>query len=297
VVHHALCNVIEPIFDRTFIHDSYACRKGKGTHAAIERFQAFARRSRCVLTCDISKYFPSIDHAILVATVRRKIGCRWTLALIRQIIANSNPQEPAVHYFPGDDLWTPHERRRGIPIGNLTSQFLANIYLNGFDHFVKQELGCRGYVRYVDDFAVFGDDKARLWKVCRRAERYLGGLRLRLHPRKCHVRRTSDGVEFLGFRVFPTHRLPLKRKARQYLRHLKSLQSQYTGGRIGAEEVRQSVVSWIGHVSFGASEALRKSVLSQVVFARPGRASRRLEFRRSASVGGMEPPRSWRRHG
>jgi RNA-directed DNA polymerase len=282
VVHHALCRVIEPVFERTFIHDSYACRQGKGTHSAIERFQSFARRSPYVLKCDIAKYFPSIDHEILYEAIARKIGCRRTLDLIRRIIDNSNEQEPSVHYFPGDNLFTPFERRRGIPIGNLTSQFFANIYLNGFDHFVKQGLRCRGYVRYVDDFALFGDSKAALWDAAREVEAFLAGCRLRLHPRKCHVRRTADGAEFLGFRVFPTRRVPLKQKSRQYLRRLRKLSKEYADGQVSVEKVRQSVVSWIGHVSFGASAGLRASVLSQVCFTkgrtvRPRVAGRFLE--------------------
>jgi hypothetical protein len=122
-------------------------------------------------------------------------------------------------------------------------------------------------------------------------KRSVAVLRLRLHPRKCHVRRARDGVEFLGFRVFPSHRVPLKRKARQYLRHLKSLQSQYGAGRIGLEKVRQSVMSWIGHVSFGASGALRRSVLSQVSFSK-GRIVRpraaRIAPRRHGEHGGKD---------
>lgn len=270
VVHHALCGVIEPIFDRTFIYDSYACRAGKGTHAAIGRFQEFARRNPYVLKLDIEKYFPSIDHDILLEAIARKIGCARTLALIRLIIASSNEQEPVVRHFPGDDLFTPCERRRGIPIGNLTSQFFANVYLNGLDHHIKEALGRQAYVRYVDDLAVFGAGKDQLWEVFRDIEHYAAGLRLRLHPRKCHVLRTLDGAEFLGFRVFPSHRLPLKRKARRYLRHLKSMRDGYERGEVPLEKVRQSVASWVGHVSFGAGYALRRSTLAQVAFSRGG---------------------------
>jgi retron-type reverse transcriptase len=153
VVHHALCRVIEPIFERGFIFDSYANRLGKGTHAALDRATQLARRYPYALKCDIEKYFPSIDHAILLERIERKIKCRRTLWLIERIVANSNPQEDVVRYFPGDDLFTPAERRRGIPIGNLTSQFFANIYLDGFDHFVQERLGQPAYVRFADDCA------------------------------------------------------------------------------------------------------------------------------------------------
>jgi retron-type reverse transcriptase len=152
VVHHALCNVIVPIFERTFIADSYANRVGFGTHRALHRFTQFARSSLYILQCDIRKYFPSIDHAILKSLLRRKLKCQNTLWLADTIIDSSNEQELIIDHFPGDDLLTPLQRRRGLPIGNLTSQFFANIYLNGFDHFVKEQLKVVKYIRYVDDF-------------------------------------------------------------------------------------------------------------------------------------------------
>jgi retron-type reverse transcriptase len=135
VVHHALCNVIEPLFDRSFIFDTYACRKGKGTHAAVDRYTVFARKNRYVLKCDIRKYFPSIDQDILLGIIRRKIKCNDTLWLIEQIV-RSRADSGVICYFPGDDLFTPYQRARGLAIGNLTSQFFANLYLDGFDHYV-----------------------------------------------------------------------------------------------------------------------------------------------------------------
>lgn len=155
VVHHALCNIIVPPFERTFISTSYANRVGFGTHRALKRFTHLARTHRYILQCDLKKYFPSIDHEILKRLIRRKLKCEDTLWLIDKIIDNSNEQEIVLDHFPGDDLITPLNRRRGLPIGNLTSQFFANIYLNGFDHFVEEHLKIRQYVRYVDDFALF----------------------------------------------------------------------------------------------------------------------------------------------
>ena len=125
VVHHALCNVIMPIFERTFIHDSYANRVGFGSHRALKRFTEFTRSNRYVLQCDVRKYFPSIDLDILKGILRRKIKCPDTLWLIDTIIDGSNDQDPVIDYFPGDDLLTPVQRRRGLPIGNLTSQFFC----------------------------------------------------------------------------------------------------------------------------------------------------------------------------
>ncbi len=125
VVHHALCNVIEPLIEPSFIFDSYANRKGKGTHKALDRYKAFARKNRYVLKCDIKDYFPSIDHELLKTLLRKKIGCKNTLWLIEQIIDNSNPQKEVHQIFPSDDLFTQIERRKGLPIGNLTSQFFC----------------------------------------------------------------------------------------------------------------------------------------------------------------------------
>jgi retron-type reverse transcriptase len=173
VVHHALCNIITPLIERTFIADTYANRVGYGTHKALQRFISFARSSRYVLQCDIRKYFPSIDHEILKAIIRRKLKCSDTLWLLDTIIDHSNPQEPVLEYFPGDTLLTPLQRRHGLPIGNLTSQFLANLYLNGFDHFVKEQIKARKYLRYVDDFALFSDDREFLAAARSAIEEYL----------------------------------------------------------------------------------------------------------------------------
>ena len=126
VVHHAFCRVVEPIFERGFIHDSYANRRGKGTHRAVARYERFRDRYRWVLRCDVYRYFPAIDHEILKSDLRRRIACRRTLALADRIVDASNRQEPVNLYYPGDHLFTPFERRRGLPIGNLTSQFFSN---------------------------------------------------------------------------------------------------------------------------------------------------------------------------
>jgi len=161
VVHHALCNLIAPLFERSFISDSYANREGKGTHRALDRAQQFARRYRYVLQCDIRQFFPSIDHAILRDILVRKIDdpdVMWLVDLILESGVGVLSKEYKMAYFPGDDLFAIN-RPRGLPIGNLTSQFWANCYLNPFDHFVKRELHCQGYLRYVDDSLFFGDDK------------------------------------------------------------------------------------------------------------------------------------------
>ena len=167
IVHHALTAALEPIFEPAFVFDSYACRRGKGTHAAVRRCQEFARRYPFVLKADIRKFFPSIDHEILKQRIARKIKDPDVQWLAGRIIDHGSLPDPAHDWFPTDDLFTPSERRRGIPIGNQTSQFFANVYLDPLDHFVKERLRIKGYVRYVDDFLLFADDKRTLARATR----------------------------------------------------------------------------------------------------------------------------------
>ena len=269
VVHHALCNVIMPIFDRTFIHDSYANRLGFGTHRALKRFTQFARSNRYVLQFDIRKYFPSIDHEILKGLLRRKIKCPSTLWLLETIIDGSNPQEPVTEYFPGDNLLTPTERRKGLPIGNLTSQSFANIYLNGFDHFVKEQLRATQYLRYVDDFALFSDDREFLVDARVAIEDYLTTLRLKVHPIKSQLSATRIGVNFVGFRIFPALirvRSTNLRRARQRLRRL---QAAYAKNQVDVQQLIQSIQSWEAHLKHADSWRLRQAIFTNLVFTKP----------------------------
>jgi len=268
VVHHALCNVIEPIFDPTFIFDSYACRKVKGTNKAVDRFTEFSRKNTYVLKCDIKKYFPSIDHAILKSRFRRKIRDAKVLWLMDRIVDSSNPQEAVHAYFEGDDLLTPLTRRRGIPIGNLTSQFFANIYLNGFDHFVKEQLGCKYYIRYVDDFVVLEKDKARLHQVKAEIETYLARCRLKLHPDKCQVFPVKTGTDFLGYQVFPTHRKLRAASVTRARRRLRRLRAAYEAGTISWTDVNHCVQSWLGHIKHADTYGLRRAIFSETIFRR-----------------------------
>ncbi len=269
VVHHALIQTIEPLFERTFIPDTYACRVGKGTHRAVDRFTQFCRRNTYVLKCDIRKYFPSIDHDILYAILSKKIadpGTRW---LLKTILDHSNPQEPVVHYFPpDDDLFAPFQRRRGIPIGNLTSQFFANVYLNGFDHFVKETLRCKYYLRYCDDFVILDNRAARLREIRREIEAYLASLRLIMHPNKCRISRVEQGTDFLGYRVFPTYRRLRTANVRRFIRKLRHFQDLYRRREMTWEEIGQTVYSWIAHASHADTWRLREDIFSEAVFWR-----------------------------
>jgi retron-type reverse transcriptase len=266
VIHHALCHIIMPILERTFIIDSYANREGFGTHRALRRFTQLARSHRYVLQCDIQKYFPSIDHAILKSKLRRKIKCRDTLWLIDTIIDNSNPQEPVLFYFPGDELWTPQQRRRGIPIGNLTSQFFANVYLNDFDYFIKEQLRIPAYLRYVDDFALFSNNPVQLQDARIAIEEYLVSLRLKIHPVKSQLFETKHGANFLGFRIFPDHIRVRTENLRRARRRLRQLQIDFAQGKISVRDVTQSIKSWVAHLEHGDTWQLREKVFASLVF-------------------------------
>jgi retron-type reverse transcriptase len=268
IVHHALVNVLEPIFEPSFLPDSYACRKGKGTHAAVRRCQAYARRYGYVWKADIRKFFPSMDHAILKELLARKVKDPQVLGLAARIIDHSNPQDEVQHSFRGNDLFTPRERRHGLPIGNQTSQFFANVYLDPLDHFLKDRLGVGGYVRYCDDFVAFAGDKRELARARRQVEEFLAGLRLRLHPTKNQVFPTRQGIAFLGYRVFRTHRGLAKPKVFRFRRRLRRLQRRYAERRLELKEAWPCVVSWIGHALQADTFRLRERLFAEHPFRR-----------------------------
>ena len=264
VVHHALCNIIAPLVEPSFIYDSYANRVGKGSHRALDRFIHFSRNRRFVLQCDLQKYFPSIDHNILKAVIRRKIKCKNTLWLIDSIIDNSNEQPPAVFHFPGDDLLSPIDRRRGLPIGNLTSQFFANWYLNPFDQFVKNTLRVKNYVRYVDDFALFSDSREFLQDARQAIEENLATLRLKIHPVKSQLFETRHGANFLGFRVLPDRIRVRTENLRRARRRLRRLHAEYAIGKLSLKELTQSLQGWEAHLKHGDTWQLRQQIFTSL---------------------------------
>lgn len=178
-----------------------------------------------------------------------------------QIIDGSNPQEPVHLYYPGDDLFTPYTRRRGLPIGNLTSQFFANVYLDGLDHFVKEVLRAPGYVRYVDDFVLFHDDPAVLEHWRDRMARYLEGRRLNLHPVKTRVQPAAKASEFLGFVLCEggLRRLP-EGNVRHFRNRLRGLRDGYRTGRVQKDDVMRRVQSWVAHASHANTWRLRHAI-------------------------------------
>lgn len=263
VVHHALCNVIEPLLSRSFIADSYANQVGKGTHRALDRCQEFARCYRYCLQCDVVQFFPSIDHQLLHEMLARKLDDADVLWLCDLILASGQgvlSETYEMVYFPGDDLFAPL-RPRGLPIGNLTSQFWANLYLNPLDHFIKRELGCAAYLRYVDDFLLFSDHKPQLWAWREAVIEKLASLRLTLHLPQAQVFPVSTGIPFLGFRLYPTHRLVKRRKVVQFRRKLNRLLQAYAHGLLPLDRFQASLLGWINHVRYGDTWGLRRRML------------------------------------
>ncbi len=270
VVHHAVINLIEPTIDRRFIFDSYACRHDKGVHAAVNRYQQWSTRYPYVLKMDIEQYFPSIDQAILKTKLRHYLKDRYTLELLDRIIATA----PAATgrgdliYYPGDDLLSPIVRSTGLPIGNLTSQFLANLYLDALDHFIKERLQVHAYLRYVDDLVILGRDKVQLHAIRENIRQRLEEDHLRLHPRKAHIYHTARGIDLFGYQVFPHKRRLRSDNGHAFRRRLRKMAGLYYENALDWEEIHPRVRSWIGHAIHGETEGLRRSLFASTVFRR-----------------------------
>lgn len=246
VVHHAICNLIEPIFEKIFIYDNYACRKDKGVHKAVKRAQYFALKNTCFFKMDITKFFNSVDHVVLKNLILRKIKDKKLLELFNKIINQGVPDN-----FEG----------KGLPIGNLTSQYFANFYLNELDHFVKEKLEIKGYVRYMDDFLIFENEKQKLKEGFILMKDFLDSkLKLALKKSALLLGQVSFGIPFLGFRIFPkTIRLERKKWVR-FTRRIKKLEKLYMAGAIEESKLNHSVESMIGHICHVNTLSARKKL-------------------------------------
>lgn len=268
VVHHALVQVLEPVFEPAFAHHSYANRLGKGTHAAIAQAQRWAQQHPYVLQCDIRQFFPSIDHAVLRQILHKKISCPHTRWLMDQIIDSGVgilDSEYDMVFFEGDDLLA-CQRPRGLPIGNLTSQFWANVYLNELDQFVLRELRCKAYLRYVDDFLLLAPDKKTLWQWKAQIRQKLTRLRLVMHEASSTVYPVRNGMPFLGMRVFPTHIRLKTRNARAFESRMRKWHLAYAQGRMGWEDIQQRIAGWVAHAKHADTEGLRTSIFNKAWF-------------------------------
>jgi hypothetical protein len=233
IVHQALCAYLGPLLDRHLVADSFACRTGKGTHAALGRAERWARHYRFFVHLDVRKLFPSIDHAILLAQLARSVSCERTMEVCARIVAAGAAFiEPVRCHFPGDDLFSPLARAVGLPIGSLTSQHFANRFLSPIDHRARDRLGVRAYLRYMDDMLLFADDRAELAFWAAELERAAERLRLRLHP--WQVMPTRAGVTFLGFRILPEETRVKRASAERAKRKLARLLGEGDPARFAA---------------------------------------------------------------
>lgn len=263
VVHHALCNILEPDWERRFIFDTYANRKFKGTHQAILRANEYAKKFRYVLQCDVEQFFPSIDHEILFGKISAHLGDEALLGIVKLILGSgigAQTETYEMKWFEGDDLFA-SARPRGLPIGNLTSQFWGNVYLSSFDHFVKRELRAEGYIRYVDDFLLFSNDKMVLREWKQKVLMRVSKLRLTLHAPQIFP--VETGIPFLGFRIHPTHRRLKKKRGIAFQRRFRHLYQQWRLRQIERKRLDDSARSWSAHAAWGDTYGLRKSVLGR----------------------------------
>ena len=295
VVHHALCRIIEPIFEERFIHHSYACRLNKGTHRAIDKCQSFIQSNRYVLKADVQKFFESINHEVLMNILKRWIKDEKVLWLARLIIESSfyhkeHKEHKGISNFLISSLCPSclcGETGIGLPIGNLTSQFFANVYLNELDYFVKFELREKYYIRYMDDFLIFGNDREHLTHLKDKISVFLADrLKLSLHDKKSTIFPTKDGVNFLGFRIYRDYRRIQKENVKRFVRRMKQKVWAWrqttpippfpplirgVGGIervVVLSEITNSVASWLAHAKHGDTYRLRQKILSRIVFSK-----------------------------
>lgn len=240
IVQHSLMRVVAPLWESFFIHDSYACRVGKGMHKGSTRTMDFVRRNEYCLKCDISKFYPSVRHDILQSIIRRKIKCPDTLWLM-------------------DDIITSFSGGTNVPIGNYTSQWFGNLYLNELDIFVKHELRCRDYLRYCDDFCLFSNDKGYLNECAARIREFLRA-NLALRMSKCDLFPVARGVDFLGYRHFKDFVLLRKSTTKRIKQRIKTLPWKIRSGVISKEKGLSSVASTLGWIRWGNTFHLRRSL-------------------------------------
>jgi retron-type reverse transcriptase len=284
-VHHAVMNLIEPYIDQRLYEHSYACRKEKGVHKAVQTYQQWANRYAYALNVDVMKYFPSIDHEILKTKIARYIKDKKALALMSTIVDHSPKYENDITLFEGDDLITGMQRKRGLPIGNLTSQIFANIYLTELDFFMKQQCKVPAYLRYVDDCVLLADSKQQLRECHHAMQDFLQQERLLLHPKKTKLQPTQQPLNLLGYRVSP-HKIRLGNSSGyRYRRRLRGLAKAFKRDDVSLREVSQSIAAWKGHAQHADTTQLRKAIFSGIIFTK---GSTSIPFSSSLARRGLE---------
>lgn len=267
IIHQILFKILDPMYDKVFIYDSYACRINKGTHFGMRRVKKFLQAARSqygpsqdiyCLKMDIRKYFPSISWDILIKILEKQIESPDMLKILKTIITTHTLTDLNRKIITDTKILS-SEERRGIPIGNLTSQLFANIYLNEFDQFIKHQLKIKWYARYMDDFLIIHPDKKYLWQLRAQIEEFLRiQLKLQLHPDKIYLDNVKNGVCFVGYRIFYDHVTikgkTLQRMRRKYKKRLKSERKHHTGMFV------RTKASMRGHLQMADTFGLRKNM-------------------------------------
>ena len=262
VLHHAIFSILNPVFEATFIPTSYSCRIGKGTHKGIEELDSMLRRvssnghKLCfALKCDIKKFFDTVNHSILLEIICRKIKDRDIIWLLKEIIGSYQANCSTLF------------ERRGIPIGNLTSQLFANLYLNELDQFVKQDLKVKFYARYTDDFVIVADNEGYLKNMILLIKKFLSDkLDLNLHQDKVSICKFSQGIDFLGYVLRPHHRLIRTKTKKRIFKKIRLRIKKYKKGIVGEEKLEQSLQSYLGVLSHANAHNLSEKLKNQIYF-------------------------------
>jgi len=265
IVHHAIINILKPILEKTFIYDSFASRKNKGTHKAVKRFEYFLRKVSSngrkikkpfnnnsirgfVLKSDIKHYFATMNHGILISILRKNIKDEDLINLIKIVLDNFDTKI----------------KGQGVPLGNYTSQFFANVYLNRLDYFVKHRLKAKYYIRYVDDFVILHKDKRVLEEYLIKINKYLKHLKLELHQNKSGIHPLRNGITFLGYRIFYNYKLLRKRNQKQFFNKLRRNIEFYREGLMSREKLESFLQGWFGYSKFANTYKLRQKILNSL---------------------------------
>ncbi len=264
IVHHAIINILNPIYEKIFIYDSFASRKNKGTHNAINRFESFIKKVSSngrliknnfnnnsiqgyVLKADFKHYFGSVNHEVLTSILRKKIGDEDLINLIKIVLDNFEISKGI-----------------GMPLGNYTSQFFANVYLNELDYYVKHTLRIKYYIRYVDDFVILHKNKKRLRYFLEHINNFIPCLKIKLHPEKTEIHALRNGITFLGYRIFYHYKLLRKRNIKYFMKKLEGNISLYNNKEISEEQFESRINGWFGYAKFGNTFNLMKKTYKTI---------------------------------